>query len=813
MKRSILVFAILILPTVLAEEFPNQNSNSGFVGWQESQDEKIGEFRLSYPAVSDGEEVAMAQNGPFAVLVFFTDDGEGVQQYEWLQDGISLWGYITLVVEDETGFDSIDYTLQGWNNGTIFSVPGAQGMFALDHISVAGHGTGAHTAAELMKSTDYSIDGLFGLGLDGTSTDYSESVILSRPSSALFLTGTADNIASANENVIPYLNSWPGAWQVMYVRGANHIGYQETDTFLERLVDGESAMGREGQQNHALQHILPYLNLSLRGDDSAYQQAFNREDKTVSSDTDAYIDEDLSRSRLYKMENISSTLMSVMLNQSFTISADVTMRDGSNAIGNVTCITPDGDAFEGTLESGIASCEINGSSLSPGPSLIELQVSDNSFSDWLNLFINRIGMPMEIVQPIPEIVLDQHSNVTITAETFAVDPDGEELQFASAEIVGENESKLSVSINSTDLVIAHVADQEWDGHSQLNFTLITSDESVDLVANITVLPVDDPVYQTATIPQQTSIEDGSSIVVDFAEFVSDPEGQTLVVNAVRDYPGIRIVSTQSTVLIDPQTHWNGAELIEFYVSDGNTESLQIVVPINIQPVDDKIEFTSESFSIELDEDSVRIINLENFTINVDDDQLQFTIDGQSELIEYSLSGTELTIVPKPNLFGDATYTLNVSDGYNSTTATLNININSVPDLPIVGISSIDHSGNVLSILWTISDEDGDAGLIYSVMFANNSIEQNTDCTGSTLLTCLTTTNTNQEGTHSVEVKVWDGNAQQWSNVASGEIKIESMRNVVEESDSGLELGEWIIPVGAGIILLMLVGYVTISRKD
>ena len=82
-----------------------------------------------------------------------------------------------------------------------------------------------------------------------------------------------------------------------------------------------------------------------------------------------------------------------------------------------------------------------------------------------------------------------------------------------------------------------------------------------------------------------------------------------------------------------------------------------------------------------------------------------------------------------------------------------------------------------------------------------------------MLTCLTTTNTNQEGTHSVEVKVWDGNAQQWSNVASGEVKIESMRNIVEESDSGLELGEWIIPVGAGIILLMLVGYVTISRKD
>ena len=76
----------------------------------------------------------------------------------------------------------------------------------------------------------------------------------------------------------------------MYPRGANHIGYQTTDTFFERLADGDSTMGRDGQQEHALEHILPYLNLSLRGDDSGYQIAFNREDKTVSADPEAYID-------------------------------------------------------------------------------------------------------------------------------------------------------------------------------------------------------------------------------------------------------------------------------------------------------------------------------------------------------------------------------------------------------------------------------------------------------------------------------------------------------------------------------------------
>ena len=67
----------------------------------------------------------------------------------------------------------------------------------------------------------------------------------------------------------------------MYPRGANHIGYQTTDTFLE-VADGDSTMGRDGQQI-CYKHILPYLNLSLKGDDSAYQVAFNREDKTVSS--------------------------------------------------------------------------------------------------------------------------------------------------------------------------------------------------------------------------------------------------------------------------------------------------------------------------------------------------------------------------------------------------------------------------------------------------------------------------------------------------------------------------------------------------
>ena len=93
----------------------------------------------------------------------------------------------------------------------------------------------------------------------------------------------------------------------------------------------------------------------------------------------AHIDEDLSRSRLYHMEDITSDLLSVMLNQSFTISANVTMRDGSPASGNVSCELPNGDVIIGILQNAVASCQIDGSSLLPGPSLIGLHVHDIHF--------------------------------------------------------------------------------------------------------------------------------------------------------------------------------------------------------------------------------------------------------------------------------------------------------------------------------------------------------------------------------------------------------------------------------------------------
>jgi hypothetical protein len=266
-------------------------------------------------------------------------------------------------------------------------------------------------------------------------------------------------------------------------------------------------------------------------------------------------------------------------------------------------------------------------------------------------------------------------------------------------------------------------------------------------------------------------------------------------------------------LIDPQTHWNGAELVEILVSDGVTEPITVVVPINVVPVDDIIQFSDSVVEVEMNEDGVLVLDLENFTIDVDGDDLIYEISGSSEIVGFSLAGSELVFAGNPDLFGISQFTVNVSDGSSNSSMNLVIDTKSIPDLPVVGISTIDVDGNTISILWTISDKDGGAGLIYSVTFAGESIEQGTECIGDKLLTCVTNTATGPEGTYTIEVKVWDGVAQEWSNTATKDVEVENVVIPQDDAESELAIGDWVLPIGLGLMVILLAGYLILSKRE
>ena len=57
------------------------------------------------------------------------------------------------------------------------------------------------------------------------------------PNVALFITGSADEVAPATEHVIPVLENVDGlAWQILHSLGANHYQYQDSSSFFENLT-------------------------------------------------------------------------------------------------------------------------------------------------------------------------------------------------------------------------------------------------------------------------------------------------------------------------------------------------------------------------------------------------------------------------------------------------------------------------------------------------------------------------------------------------------------------------------------------------
>jgi len=807
MRRCFLLALLILLGPVASvnASFPPQNVNPAPVGWDQGNNPEVGDFRISYPGMTDGRRADMANNGPFAVIVFFPDSGEDVEQYVWLQDSLASAGYISFVVDaSQDDWGLIEERLLALNDGT-GPINGTAGMLAMEYIALAGHGTGAHTAAELVRSGDHTFSGLFGLGLDGSETEHSEgTTILARPSSALFLTGTADDIAPASDEVMNYLQGWPGAWQVMHQLGGNHIQFQEDSTFIEGLLDGEGSMSEEEQRNHAIAHILPYLNLSLRGDDSAYQVAFNRENKESSGDSDAYIDENLDRSRLYQLDDAQPSLNSVQLGDNFTLSSAVTMRDGTPATGNVSCRTFTGESFAGQLENGIASCELNGDDLLPGMQIIELHIGDHSFSDWSESLITRADTPMIVTSPLPDVLIQQHSNASMQASTLAVDPDGLEIQLAFAEITGDN-GRLNLTWDADSFTIYHVADQEWSGTVLLDLVLMAGVyDQANITLQVVVSAVDDTVIQIETVPQQRVDEDGETIIVDMTLYVTDPEDSTLETSPVMEYEGLRIVTGGASVLIDPLPNWNGAEIVEVFVSDGSTSPITISIPVVVDAIDDPLELIGD-WNISLDEDDALTISISDIVLDVDGDDLQYSLNGSSDLLAVTLSGHNLIIAGHLNEHGFSQgYSLVVDDGNSNVTGILSITIEPVVDLPIISITSLSSREGQISMLWVIDDADGLNGLIHNITYEGDSINHQTDCIGERYITCSTVYKypANHTGWKKIEVSVWDTYAQEWSNIDFENVEIEEVKPIAEDQSSG-EIPQWVLPVGLGVIALLL----------
>ena len=258
----LLLFCTIPSTTAVPEEDTNfQPSHTGVdfpVGYVDF-DQQPGTFqqdhRLVYPALSSGEDAEMAGNGPFPWVLLLIDDNETPDNYMLLSTRIAERGTMVYIHPELDGNDiptwgafiQIFLDVQTWMseaNQTNDIVLGMFGAVDEPHWGLVGHGYGAVQATNAYITWDNLVAdeslqpprALVGLAMRVDSVQEPTIHSGAVPNIALYVTGSADEVAPATENVIPVLENVDGlAWQILHSLGANHYQYQDTTSFLEAV--------------------------------------------------------------------------------------------------------------------------------------------------------------------------------------------------------------------------------------------------------------------------------------------------------------------------------------------------------------------------------------------------------------------------------------------------------------------------------------------------------------------------------------------------------------------------------------------------
>ena len=751
MRKRIGVIAWLFVSAffapVLAEESSNfsqvsdpQTYNTGKLNLNINKSDGINEKWqgiMTYPAENQsGQAVDFNISGaPFPVLVYWVDDGEDLDNYEWITE-LTNSGYVVIIAptwdnmeEEELLADMaiLISQLAEYNINGSTSLNNLIGALDLEHWGVAGHGTGAMSAAlvnALWQSQSSTVNlppprALFALGIDITDSRVQNLAdgTPAEPSMALFLTGTADDLAPAAENLDKVIENWNGGWHRMSPLGANHVQYQDESGWLEEFSDGSGSMDRDEQQTHTMNHIQPYLDLILKGDHTKWENASNRDiDPQTISDSDAYVDENLNNSRLLKITGTTSPDEELQLGQSANLSINLSHRDGSilgAASSSSWCRHWNGSLITGGFDDGndSAHCTIEGDILVPGEQIITL------FAEWHGMMashdftLTRGNTPLQEVLPTPQITFDQHNSITLQPSLFAADPDGQDIIFMQANLSGNGSENILVYNNGNEITLTHVGEPEWQGSLALDIWLSEASpnpDSLNLSTVVTLLPVDDTVIQLTDIPQQSFGEDSDGLELNISQWFEDPEGQDLAVVGSSNDANISIYWQDNLLHIEAAENWSGAAILNISVSDGTTAAIWEAFPLRVNSLPDPPIFTLTNFSFE--EDSSIQIPLSSIAYDSDSGNLQISLSDEEcseSPLAAVISGDFLVLSTHANWFGiEDCWKISVSDGSTNITSSFTVNVSSVDDAPSVAWHSpeVRKDGNI-SLGFTFFDDD------------------------------------------------------------------------------------------------------------
>ena len=358
--------------------------------------------------------------------------------------------------------------------------------------------------------------------------------------------------------------------------------------------------------------------------------------------------------------------------------------------------------------------------ISPGQHELRLVVAVEGGTGFASFDFNRTNDPIEFVDPLPELFVPQRGSVVLNASDIASDPDGQIIRILDATLL-ENESHFTAVINQdgSSIALFHSVDEEWEGTTKVNLVLEADGDILDqanVTLNASILPINDPIIQLSTIEQQTLVEDGASLYLNYENYFFDPEQQplTVLINGAPQGTGDAVswsVSSDLPIIeFTPLLDANGAEVLQLSISDGFNPPIIADVPLRIEAVDDDFVVDETAWSVSMQEEETLLIDLSEFASDVDGDVLTWTVEPSGEsIVAAAVSGQELLLSALLDTWGtDEMWWLNVTDGTTTFSKLLDVSIEPMPDQPTISNASASTPDtSTLRIAWDWYDADGD----------------------------------------------------------------------------------------------------------
>ena len=368
---------------------------------------------------------------------------------------------------------------------------------------------------------------------------------------------------------------------------------------------------------------------------------------------------------------------------------------------------------------GTVQCDYVVETLAPGTHTAFMTIMVEGAPTTVEHQFNRTDSPIALTVPAPIIEVAERGQGYILASDIGVDPDGQELFIVDAFLSGGQISNFSVQIDSDyrGLTVSHTVTGEYISGAEVDILLRADgngiiDEIVTML-EIVVVPYNDPVVKVDDIVMQTLIEDGPAIAVNISDYAYDPEGEPLLASINEQTQGVagpvEFYYFNGVLTLTPLADANGATVLHVRVTDGATEPVDLDIPVQVAPVDDPVTDNASMWEISLSEDETQSFNLSEFAYDIDGDPLTWSVESESTSANVAIiSGDQLIISPSNDFFGNINNEwLNVSDGTTTISRLLNIDVASVPDLPVLNLMNVNIIDETAATLaWSVFDNDG-----------------------------------------------------------------------------------------------------------